>query len=237
MPHKVYLKDQSFDPIYKSVNFGFYFKSKILSGALMALGFIILGTQVAIPLIFFKTQDRVAEPVRESVLGYATGFNDFNFSELKQENNNLPDVSNNVPTHFYLSIPKLGIKNAVVSTNSQDLNPQSSLGHYKGSALPGQNGNTFIYGHSVLPWFYNPKNYLTIFSTLDKLNAGDEFSIYFNNEKLTYEVETKEILSPNKVNPLFEFKPKYLNESTVTLMTCYPSGTKAKRLLVEAVLK
>jgi len=235
MPQKIYLKDQSFDPIYKSMNLGFYFKSKILSGTLMALGFMILSTQVAIPLVFFKTQNEVAEPMRQSVLGYATGFDDFSFNELGQVSSGSTEKTN-TSKNFYLSIPKLGIKNALVETNSKDLNPQTSLGHYNGSALPGERGNTFIYGHSVLPWFFNPKNYLTIFSTLDKLNVGDEFSINMNNKLLSYRVESKEILPPDKVNPLFEFKPKYLNESTVTLMTCYPAGTRAKRLLLNAVL-
>lgn len=236
MSKKVYLKDQSFDPIYKAVNPFFYFQSKILSGSLMALGFLILGTQVALPLVFFKTQDVVSKPIRESVLGYATGFDDFEFSELKNTQEMIINKEGNIPEYFTLSVPRLGIKDAVVETNSTNLSPESFLGHYKGSALPGQVGNSFIYGHSVLPWFFNPKNYKTIFSTLDGLQNGDEFVINYNNKELRYKVENKLVLHPDKVDPLAEFKPRYLNESTVTLMTCYPAGTRAKRLLVNAVL-
>ena len=50
---KVYIKDVSFDPIYKSTDKGFHFRSRVFPGVLMALGFIVLGTQVIIPLIFF----------------------------------------------------------------------------------------------------------------------------------------------------------------------------------------
>jgi LPXTG-site transpeptidase (sortase) family protein len=237
MSKKIYIKDQSFDPIYKTVNPYFYFQSKILSGSLMALGFLILGTQVALPLIFFKTQDIVPGSMRSSVLGFATGFNDFEYSELKNTQGTAMNDATNIPKYFTLSVPKLGITDAVIETNSTNLSPESFLGHYKGSALPGQTGNTFIYGHSVLPWFFNPKNYKTIFSTLDNLQTGDEFIINYNNKELKYRVETKEILHPDKVNPLAEIKPRYLNESTVTLMTCYPAGTRAKRLLVNAVLE
>lgn len=237
---KVYIKNESFDPIYHSVNYGFFFKSRILSGSLMALGFLVLGTQVVMPLVFFKTQDTVAEPARASVLGVATGYTDFQYKELKDtqpqaHGGNLQQE--NVPQYFYLQIPKLRIDKATVETNSTNLNPDTALGHYNGSALPGDTGNTFIYGHSVLPWFFNPKNYKTIFSTLGDLNAGDKFYVFYNNNKLTYKVDFKEVVSPTSVNPLATFKPKYLNDSTITLMTCWPAGTRAKRLLVHASLE
>ena len=131
---------------------------------------------------------------------------------------------------------QLGIKDAVTETNSLSLSPDLSLGHYRGSGLPGEVGNAFIYGHSVLPCFYNPKNYKTIFSTLHQLEIGDEFTIEYNNKTYTYKVEQKKILKPDEVDPLAGYKPKYLNESTVTLMTCSPPGTKINRLLVNAVL-
>jgi LPXTG-site transpeptidase (sortase) family protein len=237
MSKKVYIKDHSFDPIYKTINPYFYFQSKILSGSLMALGFLILGTQVVLPLVFFKTQNTVAKPIRASVLGVATGYNEFEFSELKTKDGKTTPVNGrNVPEYFHITVPKLGIVDAIVETNSENLSPETSLGHYKGSALPGEVGNSFIYGHSVLPWFYNPKNYRTIFSTLDNLQSGDELTINFNNKDLKYKVESKIVLDPEKVNPLADYKPKYLNESTITLMTCYPAGTRAKRLLVNAVL-
>jgi sortase A len=233
---KVYIKNESFDPIYHSVNYRFFFKSRVLSGGLMAVGFLVLGTQVIAPLVFFKTQNEIAQPMRASVLGVATGYSDFEYKELKNDKSDKPKQEN-VPNYFYLQIPKLKISNAVVETNATTLNPETALGHYKGSSLPGDKGNKFIYGHSVLPWFFNPKNYKTIFSTLGDLNAGDEFYIYYNNNKLTYKVEFKEVVDPTSVNPLAEFKPDYLNESTVTLMTCWPAGTRAKRLLVRASLE
>lgn len=233
---KIYIKDESFDPIYKSVNPEFLFKSRILSGLLMALGFVVLGTQVVIPLISFKTQDKIAKPVESSVLGLATGFGKFEFTELNYENKQNKQTQGNVPDKFYLSIPKLGIENAQIETNSTDLSPEDTLGHYNGSALPGENGNTFIYGHSVLPWFFNPKNYKTIFSTLGNLGPGDVFIINFNNKDYEYRVDEKIVLTPAEVNPLGEWKPSYLNDSTAVLMTCWPAGTKNKRLEIRATL-
>lgn len=232
---KIYIKDESFDPIYKSMDPPFYFKSRMLPAILMSLGVIILGTQVVIPLVFFKTQNKISKPVSSTVLGVASGFRDFEFFELKRKEKETNPLNGNAPQYFYLTVPKLKIENALVETNSKNLSPDSSLGHYLGSALPGGAGNTFVYGHSVLPWFYNSQNYKTIFSTLNDLTTGDFIYINYNNKEIKYVVESKELVDPEKVEPLTSYKPAYLNESTITLMTCWPAGTKSKRLMIHAV--
>jgi len=250
MEKKVYLKDESFDPIYNEVSKGFYAKTRMLPSLLFFSGMFVFATQVLLPVLVFKTNDASIELVDNStVLGRAAGFYNFRFDELETLNEHVQvfentevlgesneNAASNVPNFFYLSIPKLKIENALVETNSESLNPSSALGHYSGTSLPGENGNAFIYGHSVLPWFFNANNYKTIFSTLGKLEPGDEFYITYNNREYTYVVETKENLSPSDVKPLAEIKPKYLNESTVVLMTCSPPGTKLKRLLINGVL-
>lgn len=234
--NKKYIKDESFDPIYKSVNFSFLFKSRVLSGLLMALGFLILGTQVVLPLVFFKTQDNIVKPMERTVLGATTGFKDFDFSEI-EKNRNFKEIESNIPDYFYITIPKLKIEDAVIKSEFDGPSPDNFLGHYKGSALPGSAGNSFIYGHSVLPWFFNPNNYKTIFSTLGNLESGDKIFINYNNQKLTYKVVEEIVVEPNEVEPLEEWKPEYLNDSTITLMTCWPAGTKTKRLLIRGELE
>jgi LPXTG-site transpeptidase (sortase) family protein len=59
----------------------------------------------------------------------------------------------------------------------------------------------------------------------------------YNNRKLTYAVENLVVLKPEDVRPLETWKPEYLNESTITLMTCWPAGTKSERLEVRATLE
>jgi len=233
---KVYIKDESFDPIYKSVNYPFFFRTRVLSGLLMALGFLILGTQVVLPLVYFKTQDTVVKPMEQTVLGMATGFKDFDFEEMK-ENKEYVQQEGYIPEFFYITIPKLKIKDAIVKSEFDGPSPDNFIGHYKGSSLPGEIGDSFIYGHSVLPWFFNPKNYKTIFSTLGDLEIGDKFAISYNGKSMTYKVEEKVVLPPKEVNPLQEWKPKYLNESTVSLMTCWPAGTKTNRLIIRGTLE
>jgi LPXTG-site transpeptidase (sortase) family protein len=250
MKKKVYIKDESFDPIYREVSKGFYAKTRLLPSLLFFSGMFVFATQVLLPVLVFKTHDTSINLLdNATVLGRAAGFYKFQFDELELLEEREPVYNNgsvlgksgkvaspNKPNYFYLTIPKLKIEDALVETNSKTLNPSSALGHYPGTSLPGETGNAFIYGHSVLPWFFNANNYKTIFSTLGRLEPGDEFSINYNNREYTYVVETREEVSPAKVKPLAEIKPKYLNESTVVLMTCSPPGTKLKRLLISGIL-
>lgn len=229
-PYK-YLKDNSFDPFYKQVNWKFYGRTRLLSYGLIGIGLIIFIAEIAIPIYIFKTDDVVERPMAQSVAGVATGFSEFKFAELNEETV-ITNQDANIPKYFYITVPKLRIKDALVESNSPTLQPDEALGHYKGTALPDKPGNMFIYGHSVLPMFYNPRNYKSIFSTLGDLRTGDEILVGYNNIEYKYKVESKVIMDPIKVDPSAQFKPAYLNESTITLMTCWPAGTKSKRLMV-----
>lgn len=235
-----YEKDSSGDPIFRQVNRSFLIRSRILPIVLPSLGVLLFVSQVLIPLFFFTTQDEITDPISSSALGRVTGFHNFKFTELEDKKSRVLGTTyegeNAVPDYFKISIPRLNIKNALVETNAYSLQPDSAIGHYPNSALPGDVGNTFLFGHSVLPFFYNPRNYKTIFSTIDRLQAGDLIYVKYKNKMLTYKVDGKRELKPNQVDPLAEVKPKFLNESTMVLMTCSPMGTKINRYLVDTIL-
>jgi len=133
-------------------------------------------------------------------------------------------------TKFYtLSIPKLGIENARVAVGD-DLS--HNLIQYPGTAAPGRFGNTVIFGHSVLPQFFNPKNYMTIFSTLPTLRPKDEVLVDFNQVRYKYVVEQMIEVSPTDISILAQ---RY-DDSYLTLITCVPPGTYLRRLIVRARL-
>lgn len=134
--------------------------------------------------------------------------------------------------YFNLTIPKLNIENAKVHVNSIDLNPKGFIGHLSGTALPGEEGISFLYGHSVLPWFFDAANYDTIFSTIHTLDFGDTFTVNVNNKSLAYEIMYKVTLSPQQVVPFMKSDYFANSESWVILMTCTPPGLDTKRLLV-----
>lgn len=137
----------------------------------------------------------------------------------------LPEIN-----HYWLSIPKLGINQALVQVGGEDL--KKVLIHYPDTALPGQLGNTVIFGHSVLPQFFNPKSYLTIFSTLYQLRQGDEVFLDFDGVKYRYLVENLFEVSPGDLSVLEQrYDGRFL-----TLITCSPPGTYLRRLIVKARL-
>src|SRR5579859_3770741 len=131
-------------------------------------------------------------------------------------------------TYYKLSIPRLGIQNATVSLGGEDLS--QNLIQYPGTAVPGQIGNAVIFGHSVLPSFYDPKDYLTIFSTLPTLVNGDIISINYNGITYKYQVEEKYEVEPTDVQILSQDE----SDSFLSLVTCVPPGLQTRRLIVKA---
>lgn len=86
-------------------------------------------------------------------------------------------------SYYFISIPKLNIQDAVVSTIDTDLS--SHLVNFPGTAVPPGKGNAAVFGHSSLPNLFDPKNYKTIFSTVHTLVIGDTILVTANNLRIT----------------------------------------------------
>jgi sortase A len=143
----------------------------------------------------------------------------------------MPKVENNKITHYSLSISKLKIEDAVVTIGGKELG--SSLIQYPGTALPGEYGNTVIFGHSVLPTFYNPKDYKTIFSLLPTLAKGEKIILEFDGMKFTYIVEEYFEAKPEDVDIL----EQRFDRQSLSLITCVPPGTYLRRGIIKAKLE
>lgn len=136
---------------------------------------------------------------------------------------------NKNPVSFYkLSIPRLGISKATVAIGGEDLS--DSLIQYPGTALPGQIGNAVVFGHSVLPAFYNPANYLTIFSTIPTLTKSDVILVDYDGITYKYQVEEKYEVDPSDIGILNQDE----SDSFLTLVTCVPPGLTTRREIIKA---
>ena len=131
---------------------------------------------------------------------------------------------------YQLSIPKLKIKNALVSTVDYDL--ARHLVQYRSPTLPGNKGNVVIFDHSTLPQLFKPADYKTIFATLHTLKKGDEIIASLNGAEYRYKVFSISITDPDDTGI---FAPS--DESIITLVTCTPPGTVWKRLIIKAKLQ
>jgi LPXTG-site transpeptidase (sortase) family protein len=148
-----------------------------------------------------------------------------------------------VPTDNRLVIPKLGKSVPLVNMSAEniegenwsDLEKQIQSGlqqgvvHYPGTASPGQVGNVFITGHSsYYPW--DPGQFKDVFAVLGQLEIGDEYYVYYDQQKFTYKVIEKYEVTPDNVNVLQQPHDKKIS----TLMTCTPVGTTLRRLIIRA---
>jgi len=228
---------------------------KILFVLMVPAGFILLGSVVYSAfsyklLVFKRSQQDIVAPISKLSIAEAKGLmNPLVAGVFTQENlvqqgdeidysliNNwfpsvaVPKLKDSKITHYNLSIPKLKINNAVVTIGGTKV--ENSLVQYPGTALPGEYGNTVVFGHSVLPMFYNPKDYKTIFSLLPTLKEGDTIYLYYDGIEYLYKVYDYYEVKPEEVDVL----KQQFDKQILTLITCVPPGTYLKRGILKARL-
>lgn len=125
----------------------------------------------------------------------------------------------------YISIPKIEVTLPIYhGTDNAIL--QVAVGHMEGTSLPvgGQGTHAVLSGHTGLP---SSK----LFTNLEKMEIGDQFTIHIMDEALVYEVDQVLTVLPNETDAL-EIDPQ---SDFVTLITCTPYGVNSHRLLVRGV--
>lgn len=137
--------------------------------------------------------------------------------------------------NFGIVIPKIGANSRIV----ENVDPYNSrvyqqaltrgVAHAKGTVLPGNVGNIFLFSHSSVN-FYEANRYNSIFYLLSKMEKDDEVYLFYNKQKYRYQVIEKKIVDAKDVSYLKGSG----NGQTLTLMTCWPPGTTFKRLIVIA---
>ena len=146
---------------------------------------------------------------------------------------NEKDVTIAADPLFSIVIPKIDANSKVIS----DVDPFDSkvyqvaltkgVAHSKGTAYPGETGNSFYFAHSS-DSFYNANRYNSVFYLLNKLELGDDFYLVYENEVYKYEVTEKSVVKPDAV----DYMKKENSEKIATLMTCWPAGTTINRLVI-----
>ncbi len=232
MPLAVYTKEDTAQKIKQKKR-----KTRTFFGAICAVG-IIAVVFAAGPFIIWQTRtlpkltakiDQAPIP-QNSVLSEKTIQSNV---EVVQDSDGFSYFTTNLkpqesrPKEFKLSIPKLEIKDAKVRVDSLTFNENLAL--FPGTALPGEVGNAFITGHSVLPQFADPKNYRAIFTELSELEIGDDVFVQRENQTFHYVVQYSKVVDPKDLSVL---APISQNGQNLTLMTCVPPGSATKRLVV-----
>jgi LPXTG-site transpeptidase (sortase) family protein len=130
-------------------------------------------------------------------------------------------------------IPKINVEIPVVyDINTIDETAiekglESGVVHYADTALPGQNGNAVVVGHSSNN-ILNKGKYKFAFVLLNRMQIGDTFYLQKDGKRYTYQIYERKVVEPTDVSILAPTdKP-----ATATLVTCDPPGTSLHRLVV-----
>lgn len=140
------------------------------------------------------------------------------------------------PDHVY--VDKFGIEAPIIYVQEEsEAAFQEALkygvGHYPETALPGEPGNVYLFGHSSdLPW--TEGDYKTVFALLTKIKQHDEIVVTDSEgAPYTYRVLESFIANPTDMSVLDQYNEEHYY---LSLQTSYPLGTALKRLVVFAEL-
>ncbi len=155
---------------------------------------------------------------------------------------NSKDIELNIeitPYENRVLIPKIGKNIPLIDIKNREIKSENELENifmkelengvirYPGSAIPWENGTTFIFWHSSnFPWM--KWNYNDVFSTLDNVVYWDEVIVYYGQKKYKYIIREKKVITPWDVSILKRNKKR--NE--ISIMTCWPIWTTLNRLIV-----
>jgi sortase A len=121
-----------------------------------------------------------------------------------------------------LRVPKAAIEVPILE-GTDDLTLNRGVGHIPGSSLPGHSGNIAITGHRD-----------GFFRGLKDITAGDTIEVVRHNQTDKYLVRNIKIVLPSDTSVLNQ-----TDDSTLTLITCYPFyyvGSAPQRYIVQASL-
>jgi len=175
-----------------------------------------------------KSAPQVASTSAEGGVDYTKAINWF-----PEANSNSQFAESGDISFYTISIPELKIDSAAVAIGGEDLT--NNLIQFPGTALPGKKGNSVLFGHSILPVFYNPKDYISIFSKIDTLSKGSEILVNYDGITYTYRVKEMFRVKPTDVYILDQTE----QSEYLSLVTCFPMGDprKPERLVVKAKLE
>lgn len=121
-----------------------------------------------------------------------------------------------------IQIPAINIDAPVIQgTGWEQL--KRGVGQVIGTANPGQNGNIVLSAHNDI--------YGELFRYLDRLNPGDQFTVYTSSRAYTYVVTGWDVVEPTRVEVM-----NPTPNATATLISCYPYLVDNMRIVVKAEL-
>jgi len=146
-------------------------------------------------------------------------------------------VEEPISSQFGLVIPKIFVNVAVTeNVDASDADKYQSalrrlggVAHAAGTAVPGEMGAVYIFGHST-DFNFNVERFNAVFYLLNKLEKDDVIIVSYDDVLYKYRVGEKKIVSPKDISEIVNPNSRH----KLVLQTCWPPGTTWKRLLIIA---
>jgi sortase A len=164
---------------------------------------------------------------------YTSGQQDQLSKQLDKQWNTKRTVTTSEKVHLgqgmaLIRIPRLG-KNyhyvVIEGVTVADL--RKGPGHYPGTALPGGIGNFVVSGHRT--------TYAAPFNRVDELRDGDKILVDTQDKQYIYQVTGEKVVMPTQVDvtePVPFHAGARPTKHLITLTTCHPKYSAARRLVV-----
>ena len=126
----------------------------------------------------------------------------------------------------YITIDKIGVELPVYHGTEENILSIAS-GHLKGTSFPigGEGNHAVVSAHRGFP-------NAVLFTHLDRMEIGDEFSFTILDREITYRVDQIKTVLPEETQDMVMVE----GEDYCTLLTCTPYGINTHRLLVRGTI-
>lgn len=196
-------------------------KRKIIGTVLIVVGVIILCTALSLRFWGYYKEQKMINDFQKTI----ENVDKTNDSGISNSNVKPPSLDvNSDGVIGIMVIPKINLKTPIgEGVDMETL--KFAVGHFKGTAQPGQIGNFCVAGHRSY-------TYSEYFNRLDELKKGDEILVRTKTAEFTYIVTDSFVVEPTHTEVLNPTK-----DATLTLVTCTPVRIATNRLIIKAILK
>ena len=194
-------------------------KKKFAGTLLIVIGILIISSAIFMRLSSNRKQKDMITRFEETLRDMGEYDEDNSSKEGSPSREHTKEVNNAIAM---MVIPKINVTAAVAEGSDMDT-LKSAVGHFEGTALPGEKGNFAVAGHRNY-------TYSEYFKRADELENGDEIIVRNKKGEFKYKVTGKKIVEPEDVEVLDPTE-----DATLTIVTCTPGATK--RLIVNGKLE
>lgn len=185
---------------------------------------IVIGLSVILTAFYMRYDANSKQKKRINAFEKTIEQLDKNTDNSEKDPNQMPPQQDINGTIGIMLIPKIDLKVAVSDgVDMQTL--KYAVGHFPGTAMPGQKGNFCVAGHRS--YTYNES-----FNRLDEVKKGDYIIVKTTKGEYKYKIDDIKVVEPTETSVLDK-----TDDATITLVTCTPIRVATHRLIIKGKLE